>query len=231
MTDTFSTHLRHLADSIWAAQHAHPFVRGIGDGTLPLDRFAFWVRQDYLYLIDYARVFALGASRAPDLGTMTTLAELLHATLKTEMDLHRSYAQEFGISPEKLEREQKVPTTQGYTNFLLRVATLGDFAEFTAALLPCMWGFCEIGERLATRGLPADPRYAKWIVMYSAPEFAELARWCRELVDRLGGEASPDLKHRMEEAFLTSSRYELAFWEMAWRMERWPGEAQSANDQ
>jgi hypothetical protein len=75
----FSAHLRQLADSIWAAQHAHPFVRGIGDGTLPLDKFAFWVRQDYRYLVDYARVFALGASRAPDLGTMTTLAELLHA--------------------------------------------------------------------------------------------------------------------------------------------------------
>jgi thiaminase/transcriptional activator TenA len=220
----FSEHLRHLADSIWTAQHAHPFVRGIGDGTLPLGKFAFWIRQDYLYLIDYARVFALGASRAPDLGTMTTLAELLLATLTTEMGLHRSYAAEFGISLAELEREQKAPTTQGYTDFLLRVATLGDFAEFAAALLPCMWGFSEIGERLAARDKPADPRYTKWIAMYSAPEFATLTRWCRDLVDRLGEDASPDLRHRMEEAFLASSRYELAFWEMAWTMERWPEE-------
>lgn len=223
MAERFSDYLRRVADPIWAAQHAHPFVRGIGDGTLPLDRFRCWVRQDYLYLIDYARVFAAGALRAPDLATTTTFAELLHATLKTEMDLHRSYAAEFGITPAELEAERKAPTTQGYTDFLLRVATLGDFDEFAAALLPCMWGFCEIGERLAARGLPGDPRYAKWIAMYSAPEFAELTRWCRDLVDRLADGASPAARQRMEEAFLTSSRYELAFWEMAWTLEAWPG--------
>ncbi len=224
MIPEFSAHLRELADAVWAAQHAHPFVRGIGDGSLPLDKLTFWVRQDYLYLIDYARVFALGASRAPDLDTMTTFAELLHATLKTEMNLHRSYAAEFGISPAELEQERKAPTTQGYTDFLLRVATLGDFAEFAAALLPCMWGFLEVGERLARQGMPADPRYAKWIAMYSAPEFATLARWCRDLVDRLGRDASLELRQRMEATFLASSRYELAFWEMAWTLERWPGE-------
>jgi thiaminase/transcriptional activator TenA len=224
MAESFSDHLRRLAEPIWAAQHAHPFVCGIGDGSLSLDKFRFWVRQDYLYLIDYARVFAAGAMRAPDLDSMTTFADLLHATLKTEMDLHRSYAAEFGMSLTELERERKAPTTQGYTDFLLRVATLGDFAEFAAALLPCMWGFCEVGETLAARGMPADPRYAKWIAMYSAPEFAELARWCRELVDKLGTDAPAPVRARMEEAFLTSSRYELAFWGMAWTLERWPGE-------
>lgn len=199
-------------------------MRGIGDGTLPLDKFRFWVRQDYLYLIDYARVFAAGAVRAPDLDTMTAFADLLHATLKTEMDLHRSYAAEFGITLAELERERKMPTTQGYTDFLMRVAAVGDFAEFAAALLPCMWGFCEVGETLAARGMPADPRYAKWIAMYSAPEFAELARWCRKLVDRLGADAPAGVRTKMEEAFVASSRYELAFWEMAWTLEKWPGE-------
>ena len=224
MAESFSDHLRLLAVPIWAAQHAHPFVRGIGDGTLPLDKFRFWVRQDYLYLIDYARVFAAGAVRAPDLDTMTAFADLLHATLKTEMDLHRSYAAEFGITLAELERERKMPTTQGYTDFLMRVAAVGDFAEFAAALLPCMWGFCEVGETLAARGMPADPRYAKWIAMYSAPEFAELARWCRKLVDRLGADAPAGVRTKMEEAFVASSRYELAFWEMAWTLEKWPGE-------
>ena len=231
MAESFSDHLRRLAEPIWAAQHAHPFVQGIGDGTLALDKFRFWVRQDYLYLRDYARVFAAGALRAPDLETMTTFADLLHATLRTEMDLHRAYAAEFGISLSDLERERKAPTTQGYTDFLIRVATIGDFAEFAAALLPCMWGFSEVGERLAARGMPSDPRYAKWIAMYSAPEFAELTRWCRELVDKLGTDASAPMRARMEEAFLTSSRYELAFWEMAWTLEAWPGEQQIPNDQ
>jgi thiaminase/transcriptional activator TenA len=138
------------------------------------------------------------------------------------MDLHRAYAAEFGIGLGELEAEPMAPTTRGYTDFLLRVAALGDFAELAAALLPCMWGFAEIGQALAARGQPAEPRYAKWVAMYADPAFGELAAWCRELVDRLAEEAGPEQRRRMEEAFLTSSRYELAFWEMAWRLERWP---------
>ncbi|HEY8369488.1 MAG TPA: thiaminase II [Thermodesulfobacteriota bacterium] len=223
MSDTrLSTRLRQAAEPIWAAQHAHPFVRGIGDGTLPIEPFAFWVRQDYLFLIEYSRLFALGAARAPDLATMTRMSDLLHATLVTEMDLHRGYAAEFGIAPEALEAERMAPTTQGYTDFLLRTATVGDYLELVAALLPCMWGFHEIGERLAARGRPADPRYAKWIDMYASPEFGALAEWCRGLLDRLGaGQPEAELA-RAEAAFVTSSRYELAFWEMAYRLERWP---------
>ena len=222
MAERFSEHLRRLAEPIWAAQHAHPFVRGIGDGTLELERFAFWVRQDYLFLIEYARLFGLAAARAPDLETMGRFAELLGATLETEMALHRGYAEQFGISPEELEREAPTPTTRGYTDFLLRVAALGDFAELAAALLPCMWGFSEIGGRLAEQERPADARYAAWVEMYADPEFAALANWCRGLVDRLAEGAPVASRRRMEDAFLTSSRWELQFWDAAYTMESWP---------
>ena len=224
-TATVSDSLRARANDIWSAQHDHPFVRGIGDGTLDHDRFAFWLRQDYLYLIDYARTFAYAAARSPDLGTMSRFSRLLRETLESEMDLHRSLAAEFGSSADDLEREKKTPTTQGYTDFLLRAAAAGDFAELIAALLPCMWGYSEVGCVLDDRGRPDDLRYARWIASYSSPEFAELASWCRDLLDThtqgLGGEAMG----RVTQAFMTSSRYELAFWEMGWRGERWPGAA------
>jgi thiaminase/transcriptional activator TenA len=214
--------LREAAGAVWRAQHEHPFVRGIGDGTLEPARFAHWVRQDYLFLIEYCRLFALAAARAPDLETLTRFADLLVATARTEMDLHRAYAAEVGISRPELAREPMAPTTRAYTDFLIRVAATGDFAELAAALLPCMWGFAEIGQALQSRGLPAEPRYARWIEMYADPAFAALARWCRDLVDRLGAEAGEAGRRRMTEAFVTSSRYELAFWEMAWRRETWP---------
>lgn len=214
--------LREAAEPVWRAQHEHPFVRGIGDGTLDPERFKHWVRQDYLFLIEYCRLFALAAARAPDLDTLGRFADLLATTARTEMDLHRAYAREFGISESELAREPMAPTTRAYTDFLIRVAATGDFAELAAALLPCMWGFAEIGRAMKARGLPAEPRYAKWVEMYAADDFAALADWCRELVDRLGTGASEPLRRRMTDAFLTSSRYELAFWEMAWRREVWP---------
>jgi thiaminase/transcriptional activator TenA len=221
-SDSFSAQLRRVADPIWEAQHRHPFVRGIGDGSLELERFKHWVRQDYRFLIDYCRLFALAAARAPDLATMTRFADLLRATLVTEMELHRGYAAEFGISAEELASESADPATRGYVDFLLRTAALGDYLELVAALTPCMWGFAEIGQRLASRPRPSDRRYAAWIDMYAAPEFDELARWCRDLLDRLGSGAAPEARQRAEAAFVTSSRYELRFWEAAYRREGWP---------
>jgi len=221
MTERFTERLRQRAAGIWDAQFQHPFVRGIGDGTLQLDKFKFWLRQDYVFLTEYARLLALAAARSPDLTTMIRFATLLKETVETEMNLHRNYAAEFHISPEDLERESPAPTTRAYTDFLLRVATMGDFEELAAALLPCMWAFSEIGQHLTVQSRPSDERYAKWIAMYSSPEFAELALWCRNLVDNLAaGLPERDLL-RLEGAFLTSSRYELRFWEMAWNMEQW----------
>ena len=195
-------------------------MRGIADGSLDLERLKHWVRQDYRFLVEYCRLFALGAARAPDLKTLTGFADLLQSTARTEMDLHRAYAAEFGISTEELEREPMAATTRAYTDFLLRTASLGDFAELAGALLPCMWGFSWLGQELARGPRPADARLAAWIDAYAAPEFAELAAWCRDLVDRLAEGAAAQTRDRAREAFLVSSRYELDFWEMAWKLER-----------
>lgn len=222
MSERFTDRLRRLVEPVWEAQHRHPFILGIGDGSLDLERFRHWVRQDYLFLVDYARLLSLAAARAPDTESMARFAGLAQETLNTEMALHRSYAQGFGIGAEELEGERKAPTCQAYTDFLLRTAALDGYPELVAALLPCMWGFSEVGQRLAARGAPQDPRYAQWVEMYADPGFASLAGWCRELVDRVAEGESPAGLRRMEAAFLTSSRYEYQFWEMAWSLEDWP---------
>ncbi len=214
MPPSFAEVLRAAADPIWQAQHDHDFVRGIGEGTLDVERFKRWVRQDYLFLVEYCRLLALGAARSPDPDTLARFAELLQATAVTEMSLHRKYAAEFGISKDELEAEEPAPVTRAYTDYLVRTAATGDFAELAAALLPCMWGFSEIGQRLAEGERPADDRYAAWIDAYADAEFVKLAAWCRGLVDRLAAGAGPEQRRRMEAAFLTSSRYELAFWDV-----------------
>jgi thiaminase/transcriptional activator TenA len=213
----FTDELRQAADPIWAAEHEHAFVRGIGEGTLDAGKFRHYVRQDYLFLIDYARLLALGCARAPRLDDMGRFAQLASTVLGSEMELHRSYAAEWGISTAELEDEQPTPTTRAYADFLLRVAALGDYGELVSALLPCMWGYHELAARLAERGRPGNELYARWIDEYAGAQFAELSAWCRTLTDR-AAEASD--RRRMTDAFLTSSRYELAFWEASWRKER-----------
>jgi thiaminase/transcriptional activator TenA len=213
----FSDHLRQEAADIWNAQLEHPFVRGIGDGTLDPERFRFFIRQDYLYLIEYGRVFALACARAPRLGLMERFADLTQSTLRTEMELHRAYAAEWGISREELEAELPGPATRAYTDFLLRTAALGDFGDLVTALLPCMWGYSELGRQLARDSRPSEERYARWIEMYASEEFADLADWCRSVCDEVAEGTGDQGQIQMREAFLTSSRYELEFWEAAWR--------------
>jgi thiaminase (transcriptional activator TenA) len=137
------------------------------------------------------------------------------------MSLHRAYAGEFGISEKELESETKSPTTRAYTDFLLRTAAIGDYADLIAALLPCMWGFSELGLEMRRRGLPEQPLCRKWVEMYASEEFADLASWCRDVLDGLADDLPEQDQERLTEVFLTSSRYELAFWDMASKLETW----------
>ena len=201
----------------------HPFVQGIGRGDLDEARFKFYIIQDYVYLIDYARVLALGAARAPELATMGWFARLLDETLNTEMELHRGYCAQFGISRQQLAAAQPAPTTVAYTAYLLRTASQGSFGELAASLLPCQWGYWEIGQSLAQQGPPTHaPRYAQWIAMYSSDEFRDLAQHLREMTANIGDRAGADEQSAMQLAYQTSLRLEYQFWDMAWQLEQWP---------
>lgn len=213
---------REAAHAIWEANCAHPFVQGIGDGTLSEERYRFYLAQDYVYLIDFSRFFAVAAAKAPSLGPMERFAKLLDETLHFEMDLHRSLCAELGITRQELEQTRPSPTCLGYTSYLLRVAYEGEAATLLAALLPCSWGYEEIGLRLKAKGLPPVAHYAKWIETYASDEYRQIVDWLRALFNEAAGDVGGSARARLQAIFDTSSRWEYLFWEMAWRMEGWP---------
>jgi thiaminase/transcriptional activator TenA len=218
----FTDELAEIGDPVWDAIVDHPMVERLGEGTLDEGPFRYWVCQDYVYLVAYARVFAHGAAAAPDLERMGTFAELLDSTINTEMDLHRAYASEFGISEADLAATDPSPTTRAYTDFLVRTAATGTFGDLVAALLPCMWGFNVTGKRLAERGLPDHEGYADWIEMYSGEEFTELTEWCKDLMNGVAVDAPEQTRQRYRDLFRTSARYEYLFWDAAWNQQEWP---------
>ncbi len=218
----FTDDLYRAARPIWDAQLEHPFVRGLGDGSLDVEVFKRWVRQDYLFLKEFARVFAWAVAKADRLSSMAWFAHILDLTLNTEMDLHRQYAARFDLGADQLEAEAAAPTTRAYTDFLVRTAADGDLADLLAALLPCSWGYVHIGRKLAEGTPPADQRYADWIAQYASADFAQAALHLRQELDRLAEGAGAEKKRHLTELFLLSSRYEWRFWEMCWRGEEWP---------
>jgi thiaminase (transcriptional activator TenA) len=217
----FTDELYAAARPIWDAQLEHPFVQGIGDGTLDPDVFKRWVLQDYRYLKEFARVFAWAVAKAQRLDAMGWYAAVLNLTLNTEMGLHRDYAARFGLTAAELESEQMWPTTRAYTDFLVRTAADGDMADLVAALLPCAWGYVHVAQRLAAGERPPDQRYADWIAQYASPEFADAAEWLKAEMNQLAEGATAEKRARLEHLFVLSSRYEWQFWEMCWRGEKW----------
>jgi thiaminase/transcriptional activator TenA len=216
----FSDELLRDAEALWDAQKDHPFVRELADGSLDPDSFRHWVEQDYRYLLDYARTFAIAGVRARDEPTMTHLLGIAHTTLDHEMDLHREFAADYGLTPEDLEAVEKSPTCVAYTNYLLRVAHEGSLAEISAAIYPCGQGYLDIADHMADLATD-DHRYTPFIEKYTSDEFRETVAWMREFVDRCA-EQYPGEHDAMHEAFTRSARLEAAFWEMAYTQEEWP---------
>ena len=205
---------------VWEACHAHPFVQGIGDGTLAPEKFRHFLLQDYLYLFEYARVFAYWVVKAEDPELMRTFAANVEGILGGEMELHRAYMARMGISEEAVLAVRPALANLSYTHYMLAVAAAGGPTEIVAAILACSWSYAEIGLRLAQRpGAAEHPLYGEWIRSYAGAEYQRTNAALMDRMDRLAAGCPEAQARRLEEIFVACSRYELGFWDMAWKLE------------
>lgn len=195
----------------------HPFNRALCDGTLLRDKFVYYMQQDSLYLIDYARALALVGARFTAEKEVALLLAFSQGALLAERELHAHYFHLFDVKP----AAEKGPACLMYTSYLVERAATADVGEAFAALLPCFWVYNEVGKQIVQRSQPHNP-YAKWIETYSGEAFSEVVDQAVALAERLAAEASPALLFRMTEAFLTSCRMEYCFWEDAEHCRGWP---------
>lgn len=222
MRKYFSTQLRRQADKIWRAIHAHPFLHELRAGTLPIDRFTYFILQDYLYLLDFAQVLCLGGSKSPDIQTLEIFTRHALTAVEIERSFHATFAKSLGYSQKLLDTTPKRPITEAYTRHLQAVARGGSLGEIVAALLPCYWIYGEVGKRLY-RKRPKNPKiYRDWIETYASEEYWKAVHEQIGLMDYLGASAKSDEKKLMRSHFLLSSRYEFLFWNQAYYLESWP---------
>jgi thiaminase/transcriptional activator TenA len=218
----FSDSLRREADSLWTKILTHPFLVEMGEGTLPLDTFRFYVKQDYAYLVEFCRCLGITVAKVEDVETMRTLASLLNASLTVEVEMLERLGEKLQIFVDELRAIEPAPTNVAYTRHLLYVAYSGTVGELIAALLPCMWSYQEVGERLITHhALKRHALYAEWCATYQSQEYLALVDWYKELVNRFASEAGVQVREKMKHHFILSSRYEYLFWDMAYRKEEW----------
>ena len=217
---TTTQRLLAATEDIWAEYHTHPFVRGIADGTLDEEKFRYYMVQDYLYLIDYAKVFAIGVAKARDPETMRLFASYVHQILDGEMDIHKGYMQRLGIPLEEAERAPVALDNLSYTSYMLRVAYDEGPAEIAAAILSCALSYEYIAKEIVARDPAAadHPFYGEWVRGYADPGYAASNQVLVDLTERLTRDYSEAQLEHLTEIFIACSRYEGAFWDMAWEM-------------
>jgi thiaminase/transcriptional activator TenA len=205
-----SERLKARGAASWAAAVAHPMVAEIGAGTLPHEVFRFYFEQNLGYLHEYARAIALTVAGTTGRDAMSTLTRFLGQIVDVEIPANESFLTRLGGSPGS--PVPLLPTAYAYTRHLLDVCRQGNLAVALAALLPCQWSYGEIGRRLV-QAPPAGPVYADWIALFAGDGYDDLVTASTGLLDRCCRAAD---EAAAADAFDRSTRYEIAFWQMAY---------------
>jgi thiaminase (transcriptional activator TenA) len=218
--------MRAASAGIWDGLHAHPFLRELADGSLPLEKFRFFLEQDNLYLVEYARCLAMGAAKSRNETELRSFTVDLTEVLDTELPSNRDLlarVTEMGAA-DRGGALGMAPANVAYTSYMQALALRGGPLEIMAALLPCAWSYVEIAERLAAERTSTHEVYADWIAYFTLPATVEVVACMRRDVDRLADEGGLSVAAREELGliFATSSRLERGFWEMAYTLEQWP---------
>lgn len=218
MSDTpLLEHLKSACAWEWERYIRHDFVRQLGTGDLPEPAFRHYLQQDYLFLLHFARAYALAGYKAHTLEDMRTAAATFSALVDTEMKLHVRFCTGWGLTEAEMEALPEDGPTVAYTRFVLDRGMAGDLLDLHVALAPCVVGYAEIG-----RWLEADPStlrdgnpYAEWIAMYAGNEYqavsADAIANLDSLFARRGGAGRMDSLIR---TFRMATELEGAFWQM-----------------
>lgn len=208
--------LRSAAGPLWTDFTGHRFVRGLGDGTLPTPAFRRYLTQDYLFLVQFARAYALAGFKAQSLADLRAACDGCAAILG-ELPLHVSFCAGWGLDEPGMAAEPEALETVAYTRFVLDCGAAGDLLDLYAALAPCVLGYAEIGAQLAAWAVPGNP-YADWIATYAGPDYQGAAGTTRNTLARLWTERGGDARvATLQATFNTAVRLETAFWDMGWR--------------
>lgn len=196
-----------------------PFIEELKNGTLPLEKFQFYMLQDAKYLENYGRALAALGSKAADNEMALDFFEFGKNALIVERALHEAYFKQF-----KLEPNQEItiePVCHHYIHFLKSTVAYDPIEVATAAILPCFWIYKEVGDHIYQNQNTENNPYKNWIETYSGEEFAEGVKKALQYSNYMAENSTEKGRKAMLEAFIAASRLEFNFWDAAYRNITW----------
>lgn len=213
---TFFDRLKADASEQWADYTYHKFIEQLGAGTLPLASFKHYLVQDYLFLIQFARAYALGIYKGQSLQDMQHSLEGVKAILEVELELHLELCGAWGMDRVQIESAPEDTPTMAYTRFVLDAGLAGDLLDLQVALAPCVIGYAEIGARLKEQGYAvASNPYHKWIMEYSGEAYQDVANEFKSWLNDTSAILLTEKRYpRALSVFEKACRLESDFWQM-----------------
>ena len=204
-------------EDIWASYHEKPFVQGLKYGTLDQKKFRSYIIQDYWYLMDYTKVFAIGVAKSKSVEVMKLFAKYIQAILDGEVNVHNGYMADFDITQEELDHTPIQQDNRSYTSYMLSVAYRGGEAEILTAIFSCAYSYEAIARKIVEEcpSAPEHPMYGRWVRGYITPRYTGNNVILKDMLERLTKDYTEEQLRYLEEIFTACSRYEASFWDMA----------------
>ncbi|MCA1012330.1 thiaminase II [Halobacillus halophilus] len=219
---SFTEQLRQENHDIFERIFHHPFVEGIGNGRLPSESIAHYIKADYEYLNAFMHIYGIAISKSSEREDIQYFNEQVNFVLHSEVHPHHNLCEYIGIRYEDLQGYALPPTADHYVKHMMYHAQMGGLGEIIAALLPCPWTYLEIGRYLMKEYEPdQDHPFYPWIKFYAESEMQILTDHLRSRLDHLAEQASEKELRRIRDAFRKSCQLEWSFWEMAYTCEEW----------
>ncbi|MGL4868347.1 MAG: thiaminase II, partial [Cetobacterium sp.] len=179
----FTKELYLSAENIWDSYYVHPFLKELASDTLSKEKFKFYIIQDYLYLLEYSKLFALGVIKSKNESDMKKFAKLTDGILNSEMGIHRIYMKKLGITEQEVHLSKPTIDNISYTSYMLSISHCGDLKEIAVAALSCMWSYKMIADKLKEYYGDQQSFYGEWIRAYSSDSYTELTNWNIDIVE------------------------------------------------
>lgn len=204
---------------IWDEYLKHPFIVEMGKGILDKEKFRNYLVQDYLYLLDYAKVYAMGLIKSDDVNHMKFFKDSVNGIMEDESATHIAYLKELGEDIKTLQRHKLKLENENYTNFMKSVALTGDIQDLIIAVLPCAWSYYYIAKEMKEiyKDNLENNYYAAWIDSYSCEEYRMCAKENIDLANELCKNIDDNKKEKLKDIFIKGSLYEMEFWQMAYK--------------
>ncbi|MDV7104768.1 thiaminase II [Vibrio sp. TH_r3] len=203
----------------WQTYTEHEFVQQLALGKLNNSAYLHYLKQDFLFLKQYARAYAMAIYKAKTLSEMRMALPTVQALLSTEISHHLTYCQQWGLSEHDMEAEPEAFGTIAYTRYVLDTGMSGDLVDLYTALAPCALGYAEIGRNLlsSTTNNKQNNPYQSWIELYGGEEYQSSINTAGDYLNELLADIAIDSQRGQQlcEVFKTATRMEIAFWQQS----------------